>query len=142
MSTISGQSETKKQGSPARPGLEEHGLNGRGEQHWQVSAPERVEQAVRDNEGNLGEGGALNAVTTPHTGRSPNDKFIVRDSTEGDIWWGVVNKAVESEQYDALRADLVSSLEGQDLYIRDMWAGADPTYRIGVRLITPSAWHN
>ncbi len=142
MSTISARSGRSSQGDPASAGLEIHGLKGSGAQHWQLSAAELVEQAIRNNEGILVEGGAFNAVTTPHTGRSPNDKFIVRDSTEGDIWWGPVNKAVEAAQYDSLRADLVASLEGQDLYIRDMWAGADPAYRIGVRLVTPSAWHN
>ena len=63
----------------------------------------------------------------------------MKDSTAGDIWWGPVNKSIQPEQYDALRADLVGALDGQDLFVRDMWAGADPTYRIAVRVVTPSA---
>lgn len=141
MSTIVGHSEAGAAGNPAGS-LDAHGLKGEVGQHWNLSAPELVERAVRRGEGTLVQGGAFNAVTSPHTGRSPNDKFVVRDSTAEDIWWGPVNKSVEPEQYEALRADLVSALDRQELYVRDMWAGADPTYRIAVRLVTPSAWHN
>lgn len=142
MSTILSQGEKTAAGNPGPGGLETHGLKGNVGQHWNLSVPELVENAIRNSEGILVEGGAFNAVTTPHTGRSPNDRFIVRDSTAGDIWWGPVNKSIEPSQYDALRADLVASLETQELFVRDMWAGADPASRIAVRLVTPSAWHN
>ncbi|HEX8433437.1 MAG TPA: phosphoenolpyruvate carboxykinase (ATP), partial [Longimicrobium sp.] len=75
--------------------------------------------------------------------RSPNDKFVVRDeNSEADVWWGKVNQPISPEHYDTLRADVLAHLEGQELYVRDMWAGADPEYRLAVRLITPNAWHN
>ena len=124
-------------------GLENHGLRNPGVVFWNLTPTELVEHAVRRGEGVLVEGGPFNAVTSPHTGRSPNDKFVVRDeNSEADVWWGKVNQPISPEHYAALRADVVAHLEGQDLYVRDMWAGADPKYRLAVRVVTPNAWHN
>jgi len=131
------------QGVRSRHGIEEHGLASGHSQIWNASPAELIEHALRRGEGQLVEGGAFNAVTAPHTGRSPNDRFVVREpSSEGDVWWGAVNVPLEAEQVERLRADLVAHLEKSDLFIRDVWAGADPAYRIAVRAITPSAWHN
>jgi phosphoenolpyruvate carboxykinase (ATP) len=83
-------------------------------------------------------------VTAPHTGRSPNDKFTVKEpSTEDEIWWGDVNVPMTPEHFAALRTDVLRYLDEQDdLYVRDVWAGADPQYRLNVRVVTPSAWHS
>lgn len=132
-------------GRENRFGIENHGLRNPGTVFWNLAPAELVEHAVRRGEGVLVEGGPFNAVTAPHTGRSPNDRFVVREpGTEADekVWWGKVNVPFEPQQYDALREDVVSYLEGRDLFVRDMWAGADPEYRLAVRVITPSAWHN
>jgi len=68
---------------------------------------------------------------------------VVREpESENDVWWGDVNVPFDPEAYDALRKEVVSDLSGRDLFIRDMWAGADEKYRLGVRVITPNAWHN
>jgi phosphoenolpyruvate carboxykinase (ATP) len=130
-------------GTEGRHGLDEHGLRNPGTVYWNLPPVELVEHAVRRGEGRLADGGPFNAVTEPHTGRSPNDRFVVREpGSEENVWWGKVNVAIEPEKYDLLRADVASHLEGQDLYVRDMWAGADPAYRLAVRVITPNAWHN
>ena len=130
-------------GRESRHGLDNHGLRNPGTVYWNLTPAELVEHAVQRREGILVEGGPFNAVTSPHTGRSPNDKFVVRDeSTEADVWWGKVNQPISPEHYAALREDVVAHLEGQNLYVRDMWAGADPEYRLAVRVITPNAWHN
>jgi len=111
--------------------------------YWNLNPVELVEHAIRRNEGMLVDGGPFNAVTSPHTGRSPNDRFIVREpGSEAHVDWGKVNLPFEAENYDRLRADVMEHLEGQDLYVRDMWAGADPAFRLGVRVVTPNAWHN
>jgi phosphoenolpyruvate carboxykinase (ATP) len=124
-------------------GLEHHGIRKPGSVFWNLSPAELVEHAVRRAEGVLASGGPFNAVTSPHTGRSPNDRFVVREpSSEGEVWWGSVNVPLEQEQFRRLRSDLLDYLEGRDLYVRDMWAGADPEYRLAVRVVTPSAWHN
>ncbi len=130
-------------GRESRHGLDNHGLRNPGTVFWNLIPAELVEHAIRRGEGTIVEGGPFNAVTSPHTGRSPNDKFVVRDeNTEADVWWGKVNQPISPEHYAALREDVVAHLEGQDLFVRDMWGGADPEYRLAVRVITPNAWHN
>jgi phosphoenolpyruvate carboxykinase (ATP) len=130
-------------GRPSRNGLDKHGIRNPGTVHWNLAPTELVEHAVRRGEGILVEGGPFNAVTSPHTGRSPNDRFVVREpGSENDVWWGKVNVAIDPEKYDLLREEVLGHLEGQDLYVRDSWAGADPEYRLAVRVITPNAWHN
>jgi phosphoenolpyruvate carboxykinase (ATP) len=128
---------------PGRYGLENHGLNPTGEVYWNLAPAELVEQAIRRGEGELVATGPFNAVTAPHTGRSPNDRFVVREpSSEGNVWWGKTNVAFDPDRYDALRAEVIDYLDGQDLFVRDMWAGADEEYRLAVRVITPNAWQN
>jgi phosphoenolpyruvate carboxykinase (ATP) len=130
-------------GREGRHGLDKHGLRSPGTVFWNLNPVELVEHAVRRGEGVLTDGGCFNAVTEPHTGRSPNDRFVVREpGSENDVWWGKVNVPIEAEKYDVLRAEVVDYLEGKDLFVRDMWAGADPEYRLAVRVITPNAWHN
>jgi phosphoenolpyruvate carboxykinase (ATP) len=127
----------------SRHGLDRHGLSTSGTEFWNLAPAELVEHAVRRGEGQLVEGGPFNAVTAPHTGRSPNDRFVVREpESEDRVWWGAVNVPFEAERYEALRAEVVEYLGERDLFVRDMWAGADPEYRMAVRVITPSAWHN
>ncbi|HUF11673.1 MAG TPA: phosphoenolpyruvate carboxykinase (ATP) [Longimicrobiales bacterium] len=124
--------------------LSAHGLEPSGEVFWNLCTAELVEEAVRRNEGSLTSDGSFVGITTPHTGRSPNDKFTVREpSTEGDIWWGSVNVALDPEHFDALREDVLEHLgDGKDLFVRDVWCGADPAYRVPVRVISPNAWHS
>jgi phosphoenolpyruvate carboxykinase (ATP) len=141
--TLSSDTAAQAIGRESSHGLDKHGIRNPGTVFWNLLPAELVEHAVRRGEGILVEGGPFNAVTSPHTGRSPNDKFVVRDEgSEADVWWGKVNQPISPEHYAALREDVLAHLEGQDLYVRDMWAGADPEYRLAVRAITPNAWHN
>ncbi len=141
--TLSSDTPAQAFGRESSHGLDKHGIRNPGSVFWNLLPAELVEHAIRRGEGILVEGGPFNAVTSPHTGRSPNDKFVVRDaSSEADVWWGKVNQPISPEHYAALREDVLAHLEGQDLYVRDMWAGADPEYRLAVRVITPNAWHN
>jgi phosphoenolpyruvate carboxykinase (ATP) len=127
----------------SRHGLDIHGISTRGDVFWNLSPAELIEEAIRRGEGEMVATGPFNANTSPHTGRSPNDRYVVREpSSEGEVWWGKVNVAFEPDAYDALREEVVAYLGGQDLFVRDMWAGADESYRIGVRVVTPNAWHN
>jgi phosphoenolpyruvate carboxykinase (ATP) len=127
-----------------RTELTEHGLSPAGRVHWNLPPAELVEHAVWRGEGRLSEDGSFVAETAPHTGRAPKDKFTVREpSSEDEIWWGDVNVEVSPEHFDRLRQDVLNHLDGQDdLYVRDVWAGADPEYRLSVRVVTPSAWHS
>jgi phosphoenolpyruvate carboxykinase (ATP) len=127
----------------SRYGLEHHELAPDHEVFWNQPPAELVEAAVRRGEGELVATGPFNAITSPHTGRSPNDRFIVREpSTEERIAWGKVNVPLVGDAFDTLRADLLEHLNGRDLFVRDMWAGADAEHRLPVRTVTSSAWHN
>ncbi len=118
------------------------GLADRDGVHWNLGQIALFEEAVRRREGQLTAAGAFDALTVPHTGRSPNDKFIVREpSSENEIWWGNVNQPLPEPQFELLHRDVVAHLAGREIFVRDLFAGADPALRIPVRFVTPSAWH-
>jgi phosphoenolpyruvate carboxykinase (ATP) len=120
-----------------------HGIRNVGPIYWNLSTPELVEHAIRLGEGQLADNGALLTTTGKHTGRSPQDKFIVEDSETHDrVKWGSVNKPFEPERFDRLYARLTAYLQGRPLYVRDCVAGADPRYSLRVRVINQLAWHN
>src|SRR3954463_1533344 len=105
--------------------------------------PVLYEEAVRRGEAVIAAEGPLACRTGLHTGRSPNDKFVVREpSSEGEIAWGKVNRPLDPAQFDALHRELLSSLHGKELFVLDCYAGADPMYRLPVRVINEFAWHN
>lgn len=102
------------------------------------------EHAVRRGEGVVTPAGPFCAVTAPHTGRSPNDKFIVKEPEGGSseqIWWGKVNQPLTPEHFELLKSEVEAHLQGQELFVRDVYAGADPAYRLPIRFVTPNAWH-
>ena len=123
--------------------LSQQGLRPGGCVHWNLVAPELIQQAVRRDEGMLADMGPFVAVTTPHTGRSPNDKFVVSDpDVANDVWWGKVNQPIAPEKFDVLLADVQAHLNSSaDLFVQDLWAGADPAHRLSVRFVSPNAWH-
>src|SRR6188474_1395821 len=123
--------------------LEQQGLAPVGEVHWNLITPALIEAAIRRGEGTLADMGPFVAVTAPHTGRSPNDKFVVREpGTESDVDWGKVNQPISQAQFEALRADVQQYLDGRDeLFVQDLYCGADPKYRLAVRYVSPNAWH-
>ena len=123
-------------------GLEREGIR-TDRVRWNLSTAVLYEEAVRRQEGMIAAAGPLTCRTGQHTGRSPNDKFIVREpSSDAEIAWGKVNRPLEPAQFDALHKDMLSSLTGKELFVLDCFAGADPTYRLPVRIINEFAWHN
>ena len=124
-------------------GLGAQGLAPRGTVRWNLEAPELVQAAIKRNEGELADMGPFVAVTTPHTGRSPNDKFVVKErSTEADVDWGKVNQQLSEAHFDTLLADVRGYLDGLDeLFVEDLYCGADAAYRLSCRYVTPNAWH-
>jgi phosphoenolpyruvate carboxykinase (ATP) len=124
-------------------GLSRQGLNPRGDVHWNLIAPELFQAAARRSEGEFADMGPFVAVTTPHTGRSPNDKFVVKEpSSEKDVDWGKVNQPLTVEKYQLLLDDVRKYLnESPELFVEDLYCGADPSYRLSVRYVSPNAWH-
>ncbi len=127
----------------SRKGLETQGLTPKGRVHWNLVAPELVQRAAQRGEGTLADMGPFVGVTSPHTGRSPNDKFTVREpGSEHDIDWGKVNIAMPPDKFELLLADVKRHLNGLDeLFVEDLYAGADPAHRLTVRYVMPNAWH-
>ena len=131
-------------GSPDETnGFESQGLRPSGQVHWNLVAPELMLAAARRGEGEFADMGPFVAVTAPHTGRSPNDKFVVKEpSTEADIDWGKVNQPYSAEHFETLLADVKEYLNAQpELFIQDLRCGADPAHRLSVRYVMPNAWH-
>jgi phosphoenolpyruvate carboxykinase (ATP) len=109
--------------------------------HRDLGAAVLIEHAVRRGEGRLADSGALVVETGTHTGRSPQDKFIVRNGEiAGDIWWGSVNRSMSPEAFARFHADVVDHLAGKERYLMDLSAGADPEFNLPVQLVTDSAW--
>lgn len=123
-------------------GLETLGFRNLKAVNWNLSPAVLVEEALKRGEGHLSKDGALIVLTGKHTGRSAGDKFVVRDAnTENEVWWDN-NKSISPEQAETLYQDMLSYAEGKELFARDLFGGADLTYRLPVRLITEYAWHN
>jgi len=124
-------------------GLHEHGLQNWAAVHWNLSPSRLVEEAILRSEGRLAHNGALVVETGKFTGRSPKDKFIVRDAlTENTVHWGPVNQAITPQNFDRLHAKAAQYLQGKELFVQDLRAGADPEFSLSVRVITTLAWHN
>src|ERR1700722_6222283 len=110
--------------------------------HWNLQAPQLYGEALQRREAKIAEGGALVAETGIHTGRSPKDKFIVRDATtEKSIWWDN-NGAISPAQFDVLLADFIAHAKGRELFAQDLHAAADPSARVKARVFTELAWHS
>src|SRR4051812_37945505 len=124
-------------------GLSKQGLNPTGSVNWNLIAPELMKAAARRGEGEFAAMGPFVAVTSPHTGRSPNDKFVVRESSsEADVDWGKVNQPLDEAKFDALLADVQAHLSAQpELFVQDLYCGADPAHQLKVRYVLPNAWH-
>lgn len=129
-------------GVQSKFGLDRHGLCPTKTVHWNSSPTELVECAIRRGEGQLTKDGPIVVVTKPHTGRSPNDKYIVREpSSENDMWWAR-NGALSEAQFDELHRRAQAYLNEHELFVRDLYACADPANRLRVRLIDEMAWTN
>ena len=127
----------------SRHGLDRQGLRNLATVHWNLPTAGLYDAALRRNEGALAHGGALVVLTGQHTGRSANDKFIVREpSSEADIWWGEVNRPMTPAQYAGLRGKMMAYFQGREAFVQDCYAGADPNHRLRVRVVTETAWHN
>src|ERR1700730_10929617 len=119
-------------------GLSKQGLSPRGEVQWNLIAPELLQAAAPRNEGEFADMGPFVAITAPHTGRSPNDKFVVKEpSSEKDVDWGAINQPISPEKYQLLLGDLRSYLnDTHEIFVEDLYCGADPAYRLSVRYVS------
>lgn len=121
--------------------LEHQGFTGLGTVYYNLLEPSLMEVALKAGEGSLGQGGTLLVSTGKFTGRSPKDKFVVRTpEVEDKIWWEN-NPPMEPANFDILYSDMLSHMSGGTYYVQDLYAGADATHRLDVRVVTELAWH-
>jgi len=128
-------------GHPSDFGLENHRIFHLKAAHWNLVAPELVEFIIRNKEGEISNNGAVFVNTGQHTGRSPNDKFVVRDEvTEDKIWWGKINQPLSTGQFERILSKVLAYLQGKEVFVQDLAAGAHPDYRVPIRVISEKAY--
>ncbi len=111
--------------------------------YWNLPTEALVEEAAFRGEGALVAGGPYAAFTGKHTARSANDKFVVRHvDSENNVWWGVYNRPFDQEKFELLYSRMLGFLQGRDVFVQDVYAGADEAYRLPVRIVTELAWHS
>ena len=110
---------------------------------WNLSTAALTQEAVFRGEATLAHGGPIVVRTGEFTGRSPKDKYIVEEpNTGGEVWWGTHNQPFSPEQYDRLRWRLTAYMQNRELFVQDCFAGADPDFRLPLRVITTTAWQS
>jgi phosphoenolpyruvate carboxykinase (ATP) len=118
------------------------GVQPTGPVHANLNASQLVTHALRRGEGTLSEDGALVVKTGVHTGRSVQDKYTVDDpAISRDVWWRMGNQQLAPENFKVLHGRILAYLQGRELFTQDLYAGADPAYRVCVRLVSTEAWH-
>ncbi len=121
--------------------LSNHGVGNLRLAYWNLPTEALYEEAVFRGEGVTTAGGPFVVNTGKHTARSANDKFVVREAaSEGHIWWGQYNRPFAATKFEALYDRMLGYLEGRDVFVQDVYAGADEKYRLPVRIVTESAW--
>lgn len=123
--------------------LANHGIGNLRMAYWNLPGEALYEEAIFRSEGVTAVGGPFVASTGKHTARSANDKFVVRETdSEENIWWGVYNRPFESGKFGALYERMLGFLQGRDIFVQDVYCGADQNYRLPVRIVTELAWHS
>lgn len=124
-------------------GLENHGLTNLNRTYWNLPVEALYEEAVFRNEGKITRDGPFVVNTGKHTARAAQDKFVVREAaTEGNIWWGQYNRPFDPDRMNQLVNRVQGYLQGRDVFVQDCHAGADPEFRLPVRIVTEHAWHS
>ena len=121
---------------PTNADLKSIGLKNLGDVYWNLEPAELIEHVIVNGQGVFANSGALAIETGEFTGRSPKDKFCVKDAkTEGTVWWGDVNIPISGENFERLREKMIAYLMGRDVYVKDAYACADPTYKLNLRVV-------
>jgi phosphoenolpyruvate carboxykinase (ATP) len=124
-------------------GLANHGLTNLHGEYWNLPTASLYEEIVFRGEARISHLGPVVVTTGKHTARAAADKFIVREDTTGKrIWWGEYNRPFSGEKFSTLMSRVHGFLQGRDVFVQDCYAGADPDYRLPIRIVTEKAWHS
>ncbi len=135
--------ESIAQARKADYNLSNHGISNLRLAYWNLATEALYEEAVFRSEGVTTAGGPFVAHTGKHTARSANDKFVVRHvDSENNIWWGVYNRPFDGDKFEILYDRMLGFLQGRDVFVQDVYGGADENYRLPVRIVTELAWHS
>lgn len=121
--------------------LQDQGIVGVSAAYYNLNEANLMQHALKRGEGDLGNGGTLLVKTGKHTGRSAKDKFIARDPSVVDTIWWENNPPMDPDAFDRLHADMIAHLDGGEVFVQDLYGGADPSHRLNVRLVLELAWH-
>ena len=123
--------------------LEQHGIRNVGNVHWNLRTTLLYEHIIQRSEGKIAHLGPIVVRSGQHTGRAAKDKYVVKDDATSDkLWWNPSSKPIDPSSYKLLRERMMAYLQGSDLYVQDCFGGAHPDYRLRVRVINETAWHN
>jgi len=135
--------EGNAQARKAEYNLSNHGISNLRLAYWNLTTEALYEEAIFRGEGTTVAGGPFVAMTGKHTARSANDKFVVRHvDSENNIWWGVYNRPFDNDKFEVLYDRMLGFLQGRDVFVQDVYGGADENYRLPVRIVTELAWHS
>src|SRR5829696_4227590 len=135
--------ESIAQARKADYNLSNHGISNLRLAYWNLTTEALYEEAIFRNEGSTVAGGPFVAFTGKHTARSANDKFVVRHvDSENNVWWGVYNRPFDGDKFEVLYDRLLGFMQGRDVFVQDVYGGADENYRLPVRVVTELAWHS
>src|SRR5208283_15953 len=124
-------------------GLESHGLTNLHQAYWNLPVEALYEEIIFRGEGKITKSGAIAVNTGNQTARSPNDKYIVRESeNEKNVWWGEYNRPLSPDKFNELFERLQGFLQGRDVFVQDCYVGVDTEHRMPIRIITELAWHS
>jgi phosphoenolpyruvate carboxykinase (ATP) len=130
-------------GTPSAYGLENHGLRNLNMEYWTLTTPQLVERIVSRREGVMAHEGAVVVRTGIHTGRSADDKFIVRSGEAVEkVDWGKINKSMAPHHFEQMYLRMAAYFQGRDIFVQDTTVVAHPKYRIPIRVVTENAWHS
>ena len=122
--------------------LEENGIFGTSKVFYNLKDHDLITEAIKRDEGVLGNGGAFLVSTGKYTGRSPKDKFVVNEnSVQSTIWWEN-NTPMEISAFNKLKSDMLGHMAQKEYFVQDLYAGSDPEHKLNVRMITELAWHS
>lgn len=134
--------DTLKESKTVKRDLSHYGIKD-AKAHWNLPAEELQRMTIEKGMGRETANGTLAINTGKYTGRSPKDRFLVKDDYTTDrVWWGKTNKAIATENFDFLQAEIENYLSGKEIYVRDGFVCADPKYRMSVRTVTEYPWSN
>ena len=123
--------------------LSNHGIGNLRLAYWNLPMEALYEEAIFRGEGITSMGGPFVVNTGKHTARSATDKFVVREvSSEGHVWWGQYNRPFAPDKFEVLYDRMLGFLQGRDVFVQDLYAGADEKYRLPIRMVTELAWHS